>query len=245
VAKLNQVIAIEKGIKSQVYGKLTELNKAIQRQEIFSGISKTYLKKDEDAEDLPSEHKKAQANSRYVFNTARYLMSEVMQVTARKDWSNKHASADVVVNGVTLVEAAPVTYLLFLEKQCNDLGTLVNNIPVLDEAEDWKKDENSDMYRTAPALTHRTKKVQKPIVLYDATEAHPAQTQIITEDVVAGHWETVKRSGALPRPEKERILERIMKLSMAIKEAREAANSIEETVPPEVGQAVFDYVFEQ
>jgi hypothetical protein len=40
-------------------------------------------------------------------------------------------------------------------------------------------------------------------VLYDATEHHPAQTQLISEDVIVGWWETVKHSGAIPRPRQE------------------------------------------
>ena len=44
MAKLNQIIAIEKGIKSRVYGDLTELNKAIQKPDLFNGFQKTYQK---------------------------------------------------------------------------------------------------------------------------------------------------------------------------------------------------------
>ena len=49
--KLNQVIAIEKGVKSRVYGEITEMHKTSQKAELFNGFAKNYRKKDEDGED--------------------------------------------------------------------------------------------------------------------------------------------------------------------------------------------------
>jgi len=84
--------------------------------------------------------------------------------------------------------------------------------------------------------------MQKGIVLYDATEHHPAQTQLITEDVVVGHWTTTKFSGAIPRPRKKVLLERIRQLADAVKFAREQANSIEAD-DQKVGRKVLDFIF--
>ncbi|MDQ3812829.1 MAG: hypothetical protein M3347_02630 [Armatimonadota bacterium] len=39
--KLNQVVAIEKGVKSRVYGEVTELHKTSQKPELFNGFIKT------------------------------------------------------------------------------------------------------------------------------------------------------------------------------------------------------------
>lgn len=79
-------------------------------------------------------------------------------------------------------------------------------------------------------------------VLYDATEHHPAQTQMITDDMVIGHWTTVKFSGALPRPVKKRMLDRIGTLQDAAKFARVQANSME-AKDQRVGAKVLRYVF--
>jgi hypothetical protein len=48
-----------------------------------------------------------------------------------------------------------------------------------DEGESWTKVTNSGLWVTEPIQTHRTKKVQKPIVLYPPTTEHPVQTQLI------------------------------------------------------------------
>lgn len=242
MAKLNQIIAIEKGIKSRTYGELSELHKVAQKPELFNGFAKAYQKKDEDSEDLPSEQKRVQFVAREVLRSAERLMSELMEVTARKDWTNCTAKGTVVVDGKTIIDKAPVSYLLFVEKQLNDLRTFVSVLPVLDGADNWSQDVNDGLFKTGAIQTHRTKKVQRPIVLYDATPEHPAQTQLITEDVLAGYWSAVKQSGALPTTAKLALLDRIVKLQQAVKEAREAANMQEEVVSPDVGTAIFNYL---
>ena len=242
--KLNQVIAIEKGVKSRVYGELTNLNKMAQKSELFNGFYKQYQKLDEEGENLPPESKQVTIKSGSVMKRASDLLSELFDVTAKKDWANMEARADVVVDGVKLIEGAPVTFLLFLEKQLNDVHKLVSNLPELETSETWAEDKVNNLYQTAPTTTHRTKKVAKPIVLYDATADHPAQTQLISEDVLAGHWNLVKQSGALPYKKKVATLKRIQSLVDAIKESREAANAGTTITAPEIGASVFNYILE-
>lgn len=243
MARLNQIIAVEKGIKSRVYGEISDLNKAIQKGELFNGLAKTYLPKDDDGETLPPERKRVQFVATDVLRNVERFSSELMDVTARKDWTNCVAKGSVEVDGVTVISDAPVSFLLFLEKQLTDMRTFISNMPVLDEAEAWSKDENSGLYKTEPTMTHRTKKVAKPIVLYPATPEHPAQTQMVAEDVIAGFWSQVKHSGAMPKPDRDAIADRVEKLLRAVKQAREAANVQDEAKTPEVGTAVFGYLF--
>lgn len=44
MAKLNQIIAVEKGVKSKSYSDLTELNKVVQKPDLFNGLVKRYEK---------------------------------------------------------------------------------------------------------------------------------------------------------------------------------------------------------
>ena len=240
--KLNQVLAVEKGVKSRVYGEVTTMNASAQKPALFNGFAKQYKAKEEDGEQFPPESSRVQMNAREMLNQASRLLTELFDVTAAKDWANCNAKSDVVVDGKLLMSKAPATYLLFLEKQLNDLQTFVTNLPTLDPAEEWRFDEQVNLYKSDTSKTARTKKVQKPIVLYDATKEHPAQTQLITEDVVIGHWDTVKQSGALPVRRKADVLERIEKVIEAVKFAREEANA-QEAPETRVGAAVFDYLF--
>lgn len=242
MAKLNQIIAIEKGIKSRTYSEFSDLNKAAQKAELFNGFSKTYQKKEEESETFPPESKRVQFTVPDVLRNATRLLTEVMDVTARKDYTNCAAKADVVIDDKVILAGAPVSYLLFLEKQLTDIRTFVANLPILDGADNWVKDANSGLFKTEATQTYRTKKIIKPIVLYPATVEHPAQTQLINEDIVTGFWNQVKQSGAIPFPDKEGILQRIETLSQAVKQAREAANGADEVNSPEVGSAVFGYI---
>ena len=242
-AKLNQVIAIEKGVKSRATSAVNENYKLIQKAELFNGFDKKYQPKDEDGDRLPNENKFVQHNAMTVLGSTQKALGELYEVTARKDWTNMKAAADIVIDGVVALPAVPVTFLLFLEKNLTDLRTFISHLPVLDAAEDWKIDINSGLYKTNPVSTSRTKKVQKPLVLFPATDKHPAQTQLVVEDVIAGLWDTVKLSGAMPRPVVAGYLERVEKFLKAVKEAREEANMTPEVASPDVGAAVFGYIF--
>ena len=50
MAKLNQIIAVEKGVKSRSFQELTEAHHALQKPTLLSGISRTYRPKDEEGE---------------------------------------------------------------------------------------------------------------------------------------------------------------------------------------------------
>lgn len=241
--KLNQIVAIEKSVKSRIYGEITEMHKLSQKPDLFSGFSKQYRKKDEEGEDYPPEQKRVQILADEQLASAAKLLTELFDVTATKDWANCRAVADVEIDGQVLLGGAPVPFLLFLEKQISDLHSFVDKLPTLDEAEDWNKHDGASFFKTAPIATHRTKKVQKPIVLYDATKEHPAQTQLITEDVVVGYWDTVKHSGALPAPRKKELMSKIEKLSQAVKFAREKANAADAEMIS-VGKPIFDYLLQ-
>jgi len=244
MAKLNQVLAIEKGIKTRVYSEFTELHQATQKSPLMNGFHKSYQPRDEDGETYPAESVKVQHTAAEVLERVGSSLAELFDVTATKDWANCTARADVVVDGRALLKDVPATYLLFLEKQLGDLHTFITKMTELDPGSDWSVDPGTGLYKTDTTLTQRTKKVQRAITLYEATKEHPAQTQLITEDVVAGTWVTVKYSGAMPAPRKKQLLNRIEKLSNAVKFAREQANA-SEAQDKKLGKEVFDFLFGQ
>lgn len=240
---LNQIIAIDKGSKARIYSDITTLHKQVQKADLYNGFSKTYERLNEDGEELPGEQKKVVITVPNTLVVVQAKMTELFSLTARKDFTNCVAKADVVVGDVTIVKDAPVSYLLFLEKNLTDIRTFLDNLPILDPTETWNLDPNTGLYKTVATKTHRTKKVQRPIVLYDATPEHPAQTQLISEDVLVGFWNMVKVSGAIPATMKSQYVRNTDRLIGAVKQAREKANVTPEVAAPDVGGAVFDYIF--
>ena len=242
MTKLNQIIAVEKGVKSKSFQELTEAHHAVQKAALLSGLSRTYQPKDEEGEQLPPESTRVQVKAEEVLRRTAATLTRLFDVTATKDWANCVAKADVKVDGRTLVEGVPVSYLLFLEKQLTDLHTFVKKLPVLDAAESWAHDPSTDAWKTEPVKTIKTKKVPRNHVKAEATEKHPAQVEVYYEDIPVGYWTTVKFSGALPAARVNELLERVETLQAAVKFAREEANGTAVT-DQRVGEAVFGYLF--
>jgi hypothetical protein len=241
-AKLNQIIAVEKGTKSRTFQELTEAHHALQKPTLLSGISRTYRPKDEEGEQLPPESTRVQVKAEDIIRKTIETLTKLFDVTATKDWANCVAKADVVVDGKVLLAQVPATYLLFLEKQLVDLHTFVKKLPILDASESWNFDASADSWATEPVQTTRTKKVPRNHVKAEATEKHPAQVEVYYEDVIVGYWRTVKFSGSLPARRVNELLARVEKLQEAVKFAREEANSIEVS-EQKLGEKVFNYLF--
>lgn len=240
--KLNQIIAIEKGVKSQSLRELTDAHKQLQKDSLLAGIARTYRPRDEEGEQYPPEATRVQLKANEVIERTIEILTRLFDVTATKDYANGDARADIVVDGETLLAQVPVTYLLFLEKQLNDLHTFVKKLPVLDASEIWTFDESADTYATEPIQTVRTKKIPRNHVKAEATEHHPAQVEVYYEDVVVGYWRTVKFSGALPATRVNQLVERVETLQAAVKFAREEANSLDVN-DQTVGKVIFDFIF--
>jgi len=243
IQKLHHVIAIEKEVKGKSYTAFNELNKKSTKPDLFNGHSKGYKPVKEDGEVLPPDSKIVQMTVSQQLTQAQEILSSLFDMTATKDFANCSAKADLVIpNGPTLISGAPSTLLLFLEKQLRDLRAFVSGLPTLDGNEQWTFDNNSGIYKSDETKTHRTKKNQKPIVLYGATDKHPAQTQLITEDELVGYWETIKQSGCMPSTRQKVLLDRIDILSAAVKQARQDANS-NEAPEKKIGNAILGYIF--
>ena len=242
MTKLNQIIAIEKGVKTTAFQELTESHQQLQKPALLSGISRTYRPRDEEGEQLPPESTRVQLRTVDAIHSTTVILTRLFDVTATKEWANCRAKADVVVGGEVLLKDVPATYLLFLEKQLVDLHTFVKKLPVLDASETWIFDNSTNSYATEPVQTLRTKKVPRNHVKAEATEHHPAQVEVYYEDITVGFWRTVKFSGAMPAQRVQELLNRVEKLQTAVKFAREEANSLEvEDQTP--GAKVFQYLF--
>jgi hypothetical protein len=242
MSKLNQIIAITAGKKSQTQKTITEAHQNLQKTTLLEGISRTYKPKDDEGEQLPPEKKQVQFKVADAIRTVVAALTDLFDVVATQDRANCQAKANIVVDGTTVLKDVSVTTLLFLEKQLVDIHTFVEKLPTLDPGESWEYSPDVDYYASEPYQTTKTKKVLKNHVKAEATKEHPAQVDTYTEDVIVGHWTTIKFSGAMPARMKNEVLDRVRKLQEAVKCAREEANSME-VQPVKIGAAVLQYVF--
>jgi len=240
VPKLQQIVAIESGTKTDVGKTLTAIYHQFQRQGAFDGQTRVYESADADGPTFPSESQRVQHQVEELLRSAAEAHTELFDVVATKDTGNMNATASVELDGQVLLPNVPVTYLLFLEKQLKDIKTIIDKLPTLDPAYEWKQDPSGG-YRADSVKTTKTQKVAKPIVLAQATKEHPAQTQLISVDEVIGHWNTTKLSGAVAAERKKQLQDRIKQLINAVKFAREQANSIE-VDRVKTGEKIFNYL---
>src|SRR4029079_4864085 len=158
---LNQIVAVETGIKSKTTRVVTDLHRLASNENLLNGRIKTYRPKDEDGDRYPPDNQPVQLRHSDALVTLAAELTKLFDVVLTKDVGNAGATASVSVPGrpTPLLADVPVTYLLFLEKQLTDLRTFVDKLPVLDPSVVWLQDPSSGDWRSEPAETVRTKKV--------------------------------------------------------------------------------------
>jgi len=239
---LAQILAIEKGTKTNAHRDLTALYQKLDKAPLFSGLIKTYAPKDEEGERQPNQSQKVQMTVAQVLETITTTLTDLFDITATKDVCNTGAFADVAVDGVTLLAQVPVTYLLFLEKQLKDLHDVARKLPTLDPSETWTENAAQGYFESADSVTTSTKKLPRTLEKSPATDKHPAQVEVWYEDTPVGTWTTRKLSGAMEPHAQRELLSRIETLQQAVKYAREQANTNPVT-KQEVGKEIFSYLF--
>lgn len=241
--RLNQIVALTQGKKSRNATAITAIYHKAQKAPLFNGLVRTYQPKDDDGEHQPTESNKVQERATDLIGEFQTSMEDLFDIVATQDKGNCFARADVTVDGETLIKDVPATTLLFLEKQMTDVKTFIEHLPVLDPSKEWNYDTNQDLWATPAQQTVRSKKVPRAFVKAEATDKHPAQVEVFTEDVQVGTWSKIDYSGAIPSSRKTMMLGRVGKLLDAIKSAREQANLVE-TEQVSIGENLLDYVFE-
>lgn len=242
MAKLTQILAIEKNTKNRCETEFTKIFQEVQKADLANGFSKTYRPRDADGEMFPAEGKKVQVRAEERIKRLKSVLTELFDVTATKDATNCNAKADVVVDGVTILKQVPATHLLFIEKKLVDLLSFVKKLPALDQADEWHEDPALGLWATTPAESFKGKKVTTFDIVVPATKEHPAQVKEISKDIIIGTWTTTKFSGALDARRIEELTERVEKLQKAVKFAREEANTVQ-TTELKTGEAVLGYIF--
>lgn len=239
---LNQAIAIEKDVKTRAYNEVTELHKQTQKAELVNGFVKTYAPLAEDGTKYPDEKKLVQVNIGDVFKRIAKVSGEWYDISATRDFGNCNARADVIVDGVVLIQHAPVTFLLFMEKQLSDLKAFIGKLSELDQAHTWNADSATGLWKSGELKQHRTEKIQETKIVVQATKEFPAQTKDYVQDKLVGYWTAHLLSGGVQPIRKRELLDRVEALVVAVKSARERANMIEvERI--NVGAPIFEYLF--
>jgi hypothetical protein len=243
--KLNQCVALVQGAKQDANKRTAPLFHTVKNPALFSGLTQTYRPAEEGGAQLPPDNTGVQYTVQEILEAFKVPNSRMLDLISTNENANTEARADVKIGDETIISDAPVTFLMQFQKFLEqEVRGLIRDLPVQDPAETWVPSaaERVGVVESNEFETFRTKKVQKPLVLYPATDKHPAQTQLITEDVIDGYWMKKKFTGAISAARKDELTERVETLIGAVKVAREAANDREVSDKP-VGEAVFNFLF--
>lgn len=239
--RLNQIVAVERDVKKSAYGNLTKDHHLMQKAALVNGETAVYNPKDENGQQLPPETKLIQLKVEDELKAAAEKMIPLWDLTLTKDIGNKSTDAEVVLpNGITLGRL-PVPTLLFLEKQLQDLHTFAAKLPTLDPDQNWAWSDPKGCYVTEPITSVKTAKAQVPLVLVAPTKEHPAQSQMIVQDIIVGEWTKTKMSAAITEERRRVLVGRIETLQRAVKQARETAN-LAEVEEQQMGRSIFDFL---
>ena len=223
--RLSQALFVMNTAKENHLTRTSEIHHLAQKPEPLNGFLKVYQRTDDTHVPRHPEAKNVQMILTDAIKEVIGLTQHQCDAVATRDYGNVVAKADVVVNGTVILKDVPPTFLMHLAKQLEDLRTFFGKCVTLDQSVTWKLNEQTNLYEGPEEKTNSTDKVIQPLVLYAATDKHPAQTDKITRDVVVGVWTSTRHSGAIPHTEKLKYLARVDVLHKAVQDALNECNA--------------------
>lgn len=246
MTRLNQIIAVEQGVKSDTDSTRTALLGELGNEGRLSGLTRTYrgrVSEQDGGQVYAGERTKVQVTAEDVLSRLQKSLTRLFDVVLTKDSANASAKANISVNGRVIASDVPVTYFLFLERELGRLREFAEKLPVLDPAKDWT-DQGAPpgQWKTETVTTDKTKKTPRNHIKFAGDQWHEPQIETYAEDVVEGWWDWVYFSGAVPARQKQGYLDRIGELQAAVKYAREEANSAQIT-DRHIASDLLGYIF--
>lgn len=227
--KLHELLAVEADRKHKAVQAIGEARKTFTKQDVqFDGMVKKYVPLEENAEQIPDEVKEIVLTVPQKLRAMREIVTAGLDANLSKEETNAahRAKAELKVGETDFGELS-ATSLLALESQLSRLRELYANLPTLDHTKRWEFDAQNNVYRTPVEVKFRSVKRPKVIVKYEATEKHPAQTELMQLNFQVGKYETTYTSGRVSSAQKATLLKRLDTLLEAIKVARAKANQAE------------------
>ena len=247
MGKIHEVLAIEQNLKSQTEKTRADLIATFQnKRHLFAEKMVTFLPAEEGAAPQTEEQLDLNTTVRDELKWVSKFFQKSLDASYQVCEANMSARADVTLDdGTVLLAGVPATALMELTKRVGEMQQLLAAVPTLDPAKGFRPDpERGDhIYRARDDRKTRTRKTQRAIVLYPATEQHPAQTQLISEDVPTGTIQMQEWSGLVTPAEKAEMLERVEDLQRAGKRALSRANEAEVNGMATIGEVLTRHVF--
>lgn len=244
--KLHEILAVETNLENQANKCRTDLMNTFEKKRHLFEEKRIVFQPNTEGAPAVTEHQsdiQSTVTKELVWIQAH--IAKALDASYQVAEANTSARADVVLDddaNTVLLKGVPATSLLELEKRIAEIHALVAAIPTLDPAKGFTFDSQRNVYKAREVVKSRTKKAARVIVKYEATKEHPAQTEIITEDVPVGTIQEQEWSGLVSPSEKAELIDRVERLARAVRRARSRANEVE-VGNHKIGNKLLKYVF--
>jgi len=246
--KLHELLAVESSLKSQA-----EKNRSSIIRETFEkklhhfGEKRVTFWPLEGGDPVNEEQRDLQTTVKSELEWLKPFLVKGIDAGHQVAVANVIAKADIISeDGTVLAKDVPATSLLELEKRIREIQDVCHAIPTLDPVRGFVADpaRGEGVYVAREAKTTRYKRVKKPLTLSPATDKHPANVQLIEEDVPVGSIQTQEWSGLITPSEKSKLLNKCEDLMRSIKKARSRANDVDVNIDTaKVGLKLLGFIF--
>lgn len=245
---LHELLAVKKDLKQQADKTRGDLENTFEKKaHHFTGKLKTFTPFGEDAVSKTEDVLDIQTTVNSELAWLKPYLAKSIDAHFHVALGNMTAVADIVKeDGTVILKAVPASTLLELEDYFESLRGFIQKIPTLDPAKGFKPDitaKSDGVYQARPTEKTRTLAQKKVYVLYNATEKHPAQVQLVDEQVPSGIIHEQEWSSMLTPADKAKLLDRCEQTVRAVKSARARANQIEVDTTAKIGDALIGFVF--
>lgn len=244
MTKLHELLAVEGNLETQANKCRAELQNTFEKKrQLFEERRVTFYPFGENEKSVIETQLDLQTNVEKELKWVSEHIAKAIDAGYQLAKANTLAKADIILeNGVILLKDVPATSLLELEKRITEIQQLAHHIPTLDPAKGFSKDENRGVYVAREINKVRTKKTSKVLIKYEATKEHPAQTEVVSEDVPIGKITEQEWSGMITPLEKANILARIDSLIRSVRAARSRANEQEVDRKASIGGILLEFI---
>lgn len=247
MAKLHELLATETSLKGQSQKAMTDISNTFSsKRHLFEEKLVTFQSNVEGEPVRVEGQSSLQSTVGTELDWLSGFLNKSLDAGYAISEANTMARADVVLeDGSVILKAIPATALLDLEKRLSEIQAVAKQIPTLDPAKGFKVDPSrpGKVYVANEVSKTRTKKITKPLTMYEATKEHPAQVQLVSEDVPVGTIVEREWSGLITPAEKSSILDRIEQLKRAVKQARSRANEQSVNGIAKIGSTITGFIF--
>ena len=244
--RLHELLAVETNLESQMLKCCLELAATFEKKRhLFEEKRVTFTPNTEGAQPVTESQSDIQSNVPKELDWLAPFIVKSLDASYQVAEANTEARADVILEDseIPLLIGVPATALLELEKRIDQIGTILKSVPTLDPAKGFSADSHrTNVFMAREVIKNRTRKAKKLYVKYEATKEHPAQTELVDEDVPVGTVRELEWSGLITPAEKSELIARCEALQRAIRRARSRANEVEVDTSKRIGNVLLKYV---